>query len=312
MSDDRPMSAIDNARLKSASRRVYPESGIRDIIKRARFVARARKMPVLMSRLLDSTGALGRCVEQRPEVIGLVDAPFVNARWDSATRIETFLRQFAYLESLGAPFDFDVTHSIELPHVADLGDDYLLVLDKPGWFQREGLLTLNIFRENLRLFSLSFSFDELDGKRTAMIGAIQGRRIQGALDEYRQITKLAHGVRPRDLLIDCLRMIAATAGAERIVAVSDACRHHRHRFFSRDVDRELPLDYDEIWKDRGGVEIDGGFFELPPERQVRPLETISSKKRSMYNKRYAMLDRLQGELEANLTKLQPVIRPEAD
>ena len=301
-------------RYWQASAKVYPERGLRSLIRRARYVDQARRVAPQLDRLLDSPSdsRLGRYVAERPEVVGLVVAPFINARWDARKRLDSFLSQFDYLEKLGPAFDFNISHSVELPRIEALGDDYLIVLDKPKWFQREGLLALNIFRGNVRLFTLAFSFDDLDGKRTVIIGALQGRRIEGALDEYRQLTKLAHGLRPRDLLIDCLRVIASAVGAERIIAVSDACRHHRHAFFGQDPKRELPLDYDEIWKDRGGEEIGAGFFELPLERQQRSLDEVSAKKRSMYRQRYAMLDAMEKDIRETLPCLTPVVRPEAD
>jgi len=301
-------------RFWRASGRVYPEAGPRGIIRRLRYVARARAVAPSLLGILDAPAdsALSRHVAQRPQILGFVEAPFLNAGWDADTRLKAFRRQFDYLQEMGPAFTFEVTESIELPPIAALGEEYLIILDKPAWFQREGLLTLNIFRDNLRLFSLNFSFDEVRGKRAVVIGAVQGRRIDGALDEYRQLTRLAHGIRPRDLLIDILRMIAAAVGAERMIAVSDACRHHRHPFFGKPIGRELPLDYDAIWKDRGGVEIDGGFFELPLERQVRALETIPPKKRAMYRLRYAMLDEVEKHIRDVLPTLRAVIRPEAD
>lgn len=248
----------------------------------------------------------------RSQVLGFVEAPFINATWNAHTRLTTFLRQFHYLQEMGAAFSFDPTHSIELLRLDELGPDYHVVLDKPKWFQREGLLTLNIFRGNLRLNSLSFSFDQLGTERIVMIGAIQGRKIEGALDAYRELTKLAHGVRPRDLLIDILRMLAAQEGADRMIAVSDTCRHHRSPYFGKNVARELPLDYDEIWRDRGGVDRGDGFFELPIKRQVRNIEDVTSKKRQMYRQRYAMLDSIEARLGRVLPELEPVVRSEAD
>jgi uncharacterized protein VirK/YbjX len=275
---------------------------------------RARAVWPLLSQLLDAapSSALGRLVGCRTQVLGFVEAPYINASWDAHTRLTVFLRQFHYIQAMGLPFSFDPTHSIELLRLDELGPDYHVVLDKPKWFQREGLLTLNIFRGNLRLNSLSFSFDHLGDERIIMIGAIQGRRIEGALEEYRQLTKLAHGVRPRDLLIDILRMLAAHQGVTRMIAVSDACRHHRSPYFGKDVARELPLDYDEIWRDRGGVDANDGFFELPVERQVRSIEEVPSKKRQMYRQRYAMLDGIEARLSRVLPELEPVVRPEAD
>jgi uncharacterized protein VirK/YbjX len=72
------------------------------------------------------------------------------------------------------------------------------------------------------------------------------------------------------------------------------------------------LNYDEVWRDRGGVERDDGFFELPVERQVREIEDVPSKKRQMYRQRYAMMDSIEQRLLSALPTLKPVVRPEAD
>jgi uncharacterized protein VirK/YbjX len=283
-------------------------------VQRIRYLFKARSVWPLLSQLIDAPpgSALGRFVANRREVLGFIEAPFINASWDARTRLTSFLRQFDHLQTMGKAFAFDATQSIELLRLDELGPDYHVILDKPTWFQREGLLTLNIFRGNLRLISLSFSFDTLNGEQIVMIGAIQGRRIEGVLDEYRQLTKLAHGLRPRDLLIDILRIVAAHEGAVRMIAVSDACRHHRSPYFGKNTGRELPLDYDEIWRDRGGVYRGDGFFELPVERQVRDIDEIPSKKRQMYRQRYAMLDAIEARILQALPEVEPVVRPEAE
>lgn len=310
LSDNRPQFT----RLWQAAAIAYPEAGLRTLVKRIRYAVRARRVWPLLAQLLDAapSSPLGRFVAARTDVLGFVDAPFINASWDAETRLSTFLRQFHHLQTMGKLFSFDAKHSVELLQLEELAPDYHVVLDKPKWFQREGLLTLNIFRRNLRLISLSFSFDRLGNELIVMVGAIQGRRIEGALDEYRELTKLAHGLRPRDLLVDILRMLGAHEGAARMIAVSDACRHHRSPYFDRNVGRELPLDYDEIWRDRGGVDRGDGFYELPVERQVRNIDDIPSKKRQMYRQRYAMLDSIEARLRDALPGLEPVVRPEAD
>jgi uncharacterized protein VirK/YbjX len=221
---------------------------------------------------------------------------------------------------MGSAFDFSLNESIELPPVAALMPDYSVIIDKPAWSQREGLLAISVFRGNVRLFSVTFSFDNIEGKRTLIIGGVQGRRIEGALEEYRRLTDLAHGLHPRKLLVEILRMIGAEAGVQRILAVSDACRHHRHSFFGKNKLRDLPLDYDEIWRDRGGVETnDGAFFELPLMRLVRDLDDLGElsakkrkKRRHQYRLRYPMLDAIEADIRAALPTLRPVVRPEPE
>ena len=220
---------------------------------------------------------------------------------------------------MGPAFAFSLNESVELPPIAALMPDYSIILDKPAWSQREGLLAISVFRGNIRLFSLTFSFDEIDEKRTLMIGGVQGRRIEGVLEEYRRLTDLAHGLHPRKLLVEILRMIGAETGVQRILAISDARRHHRHPFFRGKKGRDLPLDYDEIWRDRDGVEVEGGFFKLPLMRLVRNLDDLGElsakkrkKRRHQYRLRYPMLDAMEADIRAALPNLRPLVRPEPE
>lgn len=300
---------------------VYGETAPSRMRNRVRYVARARRVqPVLLSIIDASPGSLlGRHVnERRAIVLGLVDAPYINARWGRKERLEAFIRQCALVGAMGPAFDFRLNESIELPPIQDLLPDYSIVIDKPAWSQREGLLTISVFRGNVRLFSVSFSFDDVDGKRTLMIGGVQGRRIEGVLEDYRRLTDLSHGLHPRKLLIEILRMIGAEVGVQRILAISDACRHHRHAFFGKNKLRDLPLDYDEIWRDRGGVEVeDGSFFEIPLNRLVRDLDDLGElsakkrkKRRQQYRLRYPMLDAMEADIRAAMPQLRPVVRPD--
>jgi len=160
---------------------------------------------------------------------------------------------------------------------------------------REGQAVLDLFIAETRIFSLAFSLRDEQGL-TAVIGAIQGRDIEGALDTYRELTGALHGMRPRDFLVEMFRALCATLGVQRIVAVSDASRHHRSPYFGKVTDKRFPLDYDEVWTERGGTALDDDFFALPVKPTRRSIEEIPSKKRSMYRKRYEMLDRLEAKL----------------
>lgn len=309
-------------RLWQISGLVYPQRSAKALRLRVRYVWRAREVAPLLLSISNapSDSLLAQYVAERAQVVlGFVDAPYISADWDRRTRLQAFARQCALVDSMGTAFDFSLNQSIELPPIAELMPDYSIVLDKPAWSQREGLLTISVFRGNVRLFSITFSFDTIEGKRTLIIGGVQGRRIEGALEEYRRLTDLAHGLHPRKLLVEILRMIAAEAGVERILAISDASRHQRHPYFGRNKLRDLPLDYDEIWLDRDGVETDGSFFELPLTRIVRDLSDLSElsakkrkKRRHQYRLRYPMLDSIEAGIHAVLATLQPVVRREPE
>lgn len=310
-------------RLWDAADKVHPGIGPRPLFNKARYVMRARAVTPLVSALLDAPegSLLEQHVRQRGQVVlGFVEAPYINARWDESARLQAFIRQCALVASMGSVFNFALNESVVLPRIEALGPDYSIVIDKPIWSQREGLLTISVFRGNVRLYSTSFSFDTLDGEKVLLIGGLQGRNIDGALNEYRLLTELAHGLHPRKLLIEILRMVGAEVGVQRILAVSDACRHHRHAFFGKKKIDDLTLDYDEIWRDRDGAEAgDGSFFELPLRRLVRDLDNLEElspkkrkKRRHQYRLRYPMLDQMEQDIKAALPSLRPEVRPEAE
>lgn len=244
------------------------------------------------------TPALSRIMADRPEYRRCLVAPYQNATWGVPERIGRIVAHYGEVDALADDrFRFGTHDKLELLRLDDIAEGLSLILDQPHWFHLEGGFTLNLFLDDFRAFSVSFSLCPAeDGVRGAFVGGIQGRRIEGegkdaALDLYRDLTRAAFGLRPRDLLIECLRRLLSHLGVARLLAVSDAARFHRHPFFGQ---RDLSLDYDTIWADRGGTQISDDVFEVPLEAPARPIEEIAAKKRSLYRKRYAFLERLDG------------------
>ncbi len=57
------------------------------------------------------------------------------------------------------------------------------------------------------------------------------------------------------------------------------------------------LRYDEIWRERGGVDGGEGFYSLPVEAGRRSDDEIPAKKRAMYRQRYAFLDSIEVQMK---------------
>lgn len=241
--------------------------------------------------------ALARAVAVRPELLGAVVSPCVCAHWDAPTRLAHLQQHFAAVERR-ALFDFALDGARELLDLGDLQPGLRVVLDQPRWFTREGPLVLNLFDGEARIYSLCFSFGGDAEAPDVYIGAIQGGNRDGLLDAYRDLTKALHGLRPRDLLIELLRMLCRGAGVRRLHAVADANRQHRAAYFGDAKAATLGLDYDAIWTERGGVAGEDGFFELPLQAPPRPLEDVPSKKRATYRRRQEMLQALQARIDA--------------
>lgn len=293
--------------LVPAARRTFPGNGPSALIRQGRMVlAGLRTYPLTRQMLEPRPGtALGRIMAQRPQLIGALLWPYLSAAFDADERLHRIAAHYEVIDALGPPFPFDCDERLVLADLAEDMPGLRLVLDQPIWFLREGGLVLNLFIDNFRAFSVAFSLRrEADGELTAWIGGIQGRNRDDMLETYRTLTKLVHGLRPRDLLLEALKMLLRELGVKRLFAVSDAARHQRHAFFGGGS--HLTQNYDEIWADRGGISVSADFFELPMTAERRDEATIKPNKRSMYRKRFEFLDRLEVALLKALQEVKPV------
>lgn len=243
--------------------------------------------------------SLAKLFADRPKMIGILVWPYQCASWQVSQRLDGLMSHCETVDRIGSPFDIRATERVVLADLEFVRDDLRVVLDNPEWFLREGSLVINLFVGRVRMYSLAFSLSSGRDGLIATIGAIQGRSVDGASEEYKLLTKKAHGMRPRDLLFEIFSMICQNLQVRRILAVSNEDRHHLHPFFSGA--KKESSDYNEIWMERGGTRISHSFFELEAINRRRSEDDIPTKKRSMYKKRYEMLDEIERRLSAGLS-----------
>jgi len=199
-------------------------------------------------------------------------------------------RRFAFLR-------FPQDSMIGLAYV----DDAIQVcLSKPIKFEHEGELTINLFRRDIRLYSLVFTLGLRGSQRIAYAGALQGASGPDSLAIYRSLTHNMHGLRPRDLLVTAFRMFCRSLGIVRILAVSDDRRVCSSDYFESSA--QVFSSYDSAWIDCGAVAADEGFFELPPTLSHRPPESIPTRKRAQYRRRYALLDAMSLKIDESVRR----------
>lgn len=238
----------------------------------------------------EENSSLKKLILQRPETLGVIIWPYQCHTWDAKARLIRISEHYSAIETLTPKIDFPVDGALKLLNLTDMYENLHIVLDQPKWFMREGQLVINLFLGNVRILSLAFSFARESGKVVAYVGAMQGRNIDGLLDTYREITKAMHGMRPRDFLFELFRTFCRAVGISKIYAVSDAGRHHRHKYFAgKTKPQELKLKYDEIWVERGGILENSDFYVFGVTPQIKNIQELPSKKRSMYRRRYELL-----------------------
>jgi uncharacterized protein VirK/YbjX len=266
---------------------------------RAKFVGAALRAPSL-SRQLASAEAhspIAELLAECPETIGTMLWPYQCAAWDAETR---FSRISAHLECLrhipGLTLALD--DKLVLADLSSISRGVSLIIDRAPWLAREGNLALSLFKDDFRAFSVAFSLMS-EPEPALFIGGLQGRRSDNILALYRDLTKDFEGMRPRDFLLEALRMFAVKIGVRHIYAVADEQKISRHQYFAgKDT---AGLNYNEVWLDRGGTRVADTHFELPLTGSRRPLEDVPAKKRSMYRRRYEMLETIDAALPTDLT-----------
>lgn len=244
--------------------------------------------------------ALQRALQQRPELLGVVVWPYICTNWNARTRLQRIYEHFRVIESRGAVLDFPIDEQLPLLDLADVANDLRVVLDQPKWFMREGMLVLNLFAQDVRMYSLAFSFALEEDEVVAHIGAIQGVDIDGILGDYRDLTKALHGMRPRDFLVELFRILCRCLGVSNIYAVKNDRRQHCSSYFGAAKSDALFLNYNAIWEERGGIRKSEDFFALSLETPMKQLDMVPSKKRAMYRRRYELLGSLEERMHLAL------------
>ena len=101
----------------------------------------------------------------------------------------------------------------------------------------------------------------------------------------KQLTKACHGLRPAYLMVEAMKNLTKILGYDKLLGIPQKYQNKSRLVQSK----RYVVDYDTIFSEAGGKRED---YWLLPLEDNRNLDEIPSKKRSMYRKRFAMLDEL--------------------
>ena len=270
---------------------------------------------VFLARMSNALGKSG--IEKLGvDCIGVVHWPYISKNWSAQDRLGVLASHYEVItKSCPQLLLFGRNESLVLSDLSEYSAGCSLVLDRPTWFMREGELVLNLFQGDLRIASIAFTLCRTDTELCIFIGAVQGihKGVESdlSLSIYRDLTKDFEGLRPRSFLIEVIKYLALNLGVEKIYAVGDGYRHHRHPYFGTEKAQDLAANYDVIWLEHGATPSQReDFFEIPMEPSRKPLDSIVAKKRAMYRRRYELLDdtfrRIDSVLSASYSKRSDV------
>lgn len=166
-------------------------------------------------------------------------------------------------------------------------------------FRKEGELTLFLHCERLGgpMAALTFSLERESGSGWILYaGCVQGLD-EGRPEAVKQLTKAMHGLRPKAVMVFLAQAMADGLQIRRILGAGNAIQVHRRKHAIHiPLVHKLTFDYDGLWSETGGILQSDGWFMLPVSPQRRSSEDMKPNKRSMYSKRYALMDSISEQI----------------
>ena len=165
-------------------------------------------------------------------------------------------------------------------------------------FRKEGELVLSLECDELggKIISTAFSFQKKEKDLICLVGCIQGHSVSNnTISKTTQ--KLMFGLRPKALIIYSLQEFARNLGCNKIYGVGNSIHtfNKKHAIHIPWI-HKLSFDYDSFWFEVGAIKIKENWFDIPLIPKRKTMEEIKSKKRSMYRKRFALLDNLSEQI----------------
>jgi uncharacterized protein VirK/YbjX len=173
------------------------------------------------------------------------------------------------------------------------GLNVTLLLQYDHRMRFEGQLSLKLLFNGDEAYFINFV---LDGD-TAKVAGVQG--VKDNKDLYKTFTKQLHGLRPQNLIWMAFLDWCKSVGVTQVLGVRPEWHVYQNETKSQG---KIGFDYETFWQEVGGVGFDDVWYVLPIDYPHKPIEAVEQKKRSLYRKRYALLDGVKESITCQLGK----------
>lgn len=170
-----------------------------------------------------------------------------------------------------------------------------LVLQYDHRMRFEGQLSLKLLLNGDEAYFINFV---LDGD-TAKVAGVQG--VKDNKDLYKTFTKQLYGLRPQNLIWMAFLDWCKAVGIQQVLGVRPEWHVYQNETKSQS---KIGFDYETFWQEVGGVGFDAVWYSLPIDYPHKPIEAVEQKKRSLYRKRYALLDEMKQGVEREVISCQ--------
>ena len=291
--------------LFAGATQVYPQRGLQRAKDRAKFCLRGLAMPHLTRQWFQilAQPSLAAVVRNSPRVLSKLQRPYLHRKLKPQERLNVLREHYHFVQETFSPEAMEQIYSERGALLAKFPIEGIgeLSLRLGYWspFEKEGELSLALVNETAGglLFTLSFSATAFSPTGTdVFIGGLQTMRKTTNRELIVDITRGMAGLRPKALLLFALQQLAVAWHFKNIRAVSNDLLVFRDFRLKKKL---VAADYDEFWLESDGRLEPDGFFTLPLVFVPRPIAEIKPNKRSLYKKRYLMLDELGTQIAAH-------------
>lgn len=270
---------------------IYPDRGKKSYrLKRLRFNLRSRLHFTNIKKFT-------QFANQHPELHSLLQARpnysyplvhrFLDKRFSRQQRLDTICDNLTFLPekltACGLPALWE--QPILLGSIAEEFEIYLNINEHQPM---EGYWALELRQKSTNQLIYLLTFGKVN--TALLIAVVQGANTDNAKDLVKQLTKQCHGLRPAYLMVELMKILTKALGYDTLCGIP-----HKYQNKSRFVQsKRYVVDYDAIFRESGGILQD--YWHLPLVLDTN-LDDVPSKKRSMYRKRFAMLEQFAQQIE---------------
>jgi uncharacterized protein VirK/YbjX len=238
--------------------------------------------------LLNSDPGFAEYAQNCPRLLHKIYRPYLTAQLGIEDRLAVLASHYRFMfrNGLGQAIAQATRGGALVASIAGkTGRRYQIWLRAVEPMERDGELVLQLSEGGVLVYSIAFTFSELDGFAIVSVGCIQGPRHADGLGAIREATRELHGLRPKQLMVSLVRQLGHQLGCTQMRLVGNANRVVRGAMRQGRV----LADYDQLWDEMGAERRADGDFQLRCALLAAPdLERICSKKRSEARKRHAV------------------------
>ncbi|QTF06936.1 DUF535 domain-containing protein [Brenneria izadpanahii] len=258
------------------------------------------RLTVGLANILASNFLMEKILHMQPDLPCKLHRPYLTAKMNKLERLFA-LRDHYTLVTQRMPLKLLLGCLNEEPVVLGTavdkyGNKVMLKMSSISSLNREGEVTVLMCNaKGIILAKITFILMNYRQRPTFFIGGLQGANKEVPHTEIQETTKACYGLFPKRLALEGVCSLAHYLGIDQIIAVGNA-GHIYQNWRYHNKKEVLHADYDQFWSSIGGRETTSGYFQLPLRIPRKPIESIASKKRAEYRRRYQLLDELEGEM----------------